>query len=55
MKDPAAVSLGQRGGRATWAGLTPAERSESMRRLALAGWKKRRAAKRQAPARKGPR
>lgn len=44
-KDPAAVSLGRRGGKkggpARAANLTPEERSEAARKAALARWRKR--------------
>ena len=43
-KDPHAVAMGKkggkRGGRARWEGVSPAERSEILRRAALARWKK---------------
>jgi hypothetical protein len=39
-KNPAAVALGRKGGKATAAKLTAAERSESARKAAAARWKR---------------
>ena len=49
-KNPAAVALGKLGahtaskaGKARWEGISPEDRSEIMRRLSLAYWRKRKA------------
>jgi hypothetical protein len=39
-KNPAAVSLGSKGGNARWAGTTPEERSEAARKRVQARWAK---------------
>jgi hypothetical protein len=41
-KNPAAVELGRRGGKATAQKLTPEERQEKMRRVVQARWAKQR-------------
>jgi hypothetical protein len=49
-KDPAAVALGRKGGkaaqgkgaRAWWAAMTPEQRSEHNRQVAIKGWETRR-------------
>ena len=38
-KDPAAQSLGARGGKKTWANVSPEERSKRMAMLAKRRWK----------------
>jgi len=40
-KDPGAVRLGRRGGKATAKKRTPEERAEAARKAVLARWKKR--------------
>jgi hypothetical protein len=44
-KNPAAVALGRRGGKATAKNLTAEQRSESARNAAAARWAKKRKAK----------
>lgn len=41
MKDPAAVKLGKKGGRASWQGLTKEQRSERARRNGSKRWEKK--------------
>jgi hypothetical protein len=40
-KDPAAVALGRKGGRATARKLTPEQRSQAARKAVLARWRKK--------------
>jgi hypothetical protein len=40
-KDPAAVAMGRKGGKARMTSMTAEERSESARKAALARWKKK--------------
>lgn len=40
-KNPAAVSLGRKGGKARWQGVSPAERSEAAKKAITARWAKR--------------
>lgn len=39
-KNPAAVALGKKGGKASWSGLTDEQRSEKARKIATARWAK---------------
>jgi len=50
-KNPAAVELGRRGGKATARNMTPEERIEKMRRAAQARWAKEKADSRKVPSR----
>jgi hypothetical protein len=53
-KDPAAVSLGRRGGKARVRNMTPEARSESARIAAMARWfKAKKAPTKRGPAKKG--
>jgi len=40
-KNPAAVALGRKGGKARWKGVSKEERSEVLRRAVLMRWRKK--------------